>query len=41
MLQCDAGAGYLKLQFRENTTRPIPWNSTASQLEAYLEELYT
>lgn len=41
MLQCDAGAGYLTLQFRENTTRPIPWDSTASQLEEFLEELYT
>lgn len=41
MLQCDANAGYLKLKFRENITRPIPWNSTAAQLEEYLEELYT
>lgn len=41
MLQCDANSGYLLLTFRGNTTRPIPYDSTATELKEYLEELYT
>jgi hypothetical protein len=41
MFQCDATSGTLTFEFRENITRPIPWDATASELEGYLEELYT
>mmetsp|Transcript_6213 Transcript_6213/g.9365 ORF Transcript_6213/g.9365 Transcript_6213/m.9365 type:complete len:755 (+) Transcript_6213:104-2368(+) len=41
MFQCDANNGTFQLTFRGNTTRAIPYTANASDLESYLEELYT
>eukprot|EP00597_Dinobryon_sp_UTEXLB2267_P019348 CAMPEP_0201102778 /NCGR_PEP_ID=MMETSP0812-20130820/20288_1 /ASSEMBLY_ACC=CAM_ASM_000668 /TAXON_ID=98059 /ORGANISM="Dinobryon sp., Strain UTEXLB2267" /LENGTH=698 /DNA_ID=CAMNT_0047360485 /DNA_START=253 /DNA_END=2346 /DNA_ORIENTATION=- len=41
VLHCQADNGTFLLTFRENTTVPISFNATASELEYHLEQLYT
>merc|ERR1711904_157240 len=41
ILECQASSGEFSLQFRQETTRPIPFNASTAQIEKALEAIAT